>query len=118
MSKFLLVFLVLVGSPVHAAKDTWWGRFCEKYLIADDPYQYEPVLIYIHSEAKNHDEFIDKLIAKYLEVGAMLHWNRIPEHRDTTRLFLRTIGKELRREQQINPRPDIEDVLDKYQKFE
>lgn len=36
----LVLFSLLAFQPqvLHAS---WWRDFCEKYLIADDPYQYE-----------------------------------------------------------------------------
>lgn len=37
--KFAIIFFLLGGvAPAHAA---WWSNFCQRHLIADDPYQFE-----------------------------------------------------------------------------
>lgn len=117
MSKLIFVLVLLV--PVtHAAPKTWWGRFCEKYLVADDPYQFEPRMAYLRNQSATQEEFITKLIGEYRQVGASLSWRQKRDDNEVMRIYLRTIGRELRRSQVDTPRADVEDILDLYSKFE
>lgn len=36
--KMIAVLILITSMPVHAG---WWSNFCERHLIADDPYQWE-----------------------------------------------------------------------------
>lgn len=36
---------ILIALLVSTANAGWWSDFCEKHLVADDPYQYEQVSI-------------------------------------------------------------------------
>jgi hypothetical protein len=115
--KFLLIF-ALTMPHAFAAKDTWWGRFCEKYLVADDPYQYEEVVEAMRADSANNEVFVHKLVEKYREFGASLSWGAKGRQGNYYKICLRTIGRELRRELSYAPSPEIEDILDSYSKFE
>lgn len=39
MSVVFLIFNLLSANP------SWWGNFCEEYLVAEDPYQYEALTV-------------------------------------------------------------------------
>jgi hypothetical protein len=51
-----IIAALLISSPVMAS-EPWWQGFCERHLIADDPYQFEGLsndrLISLYFELKN-----------------------------------------------------------------
>ena len=38
-----LIFVMLISLVPGHARAGWFGDFCSRYLVADDPYQYETV---------------------------------------------------------------------------
>jgi hypothetical protein len=67
-------FLFLTLSLAHAG---WWADFCEKHLVAEDPYQYE----------QTSTEWLDREIAKYQIKEA---WGKLDNQEKThLRILLR-----------------------------
>jgi hypothetical protein len=64
--KQLLIAILITLAPAESARAGWWQSFCERHLIADDPYQFETVA----------SDWLDREIGR-LEIRAA--WNKITE---------------------------------------
>lgn len=89
----------------------WFKAFCERHLIAEDPYQdLEPLWELKKTDPAGH---IDRVLKAYLKLGARAYW-----HRDMERTRLKALGSELRFLNHEHPEERIEDVLTRYQHLE
>ena len=85
MRSLILLLVLSFTAPTFAhqrqkQKTGWWKNFCETYLIADDPYQYDHVAV-------------DTLLAEYRRVGAKVYWREDKDERH----YLKTLADGLRK---------------------
>lgn len=93
MRRLVLALLVFSAIPSHAG---WFQEFCERHLIADDPYQFESYSL-------------ETLAEMYQSEGATCSWRKQKTYR------LRILGQEIRRRLRSS---EIEIMLENYKQFE
>lgn len=110
--RILLIVALLGSVSANATLKEWWKGFCERNLIAEDPYDGEEEITELITSLPHH-EYVAALIDKYKRVGVYILY-----HKDASRVRLRNFGKELRRLNAEHPNHDIENVLYNYSQFE
>jgi hypothetical protein len=112
MYKYILLIFTL-SLPVVGRAGTlrhMWNSFCEKHLIADDPYQDLDGLQFTRN---NYGEraYRDALLRQYQKLGRDIFF-----HLSKSPVRLRVMGWELRRNWPDDP--EVLDMLEKYRQFE
>ncbi len=80
---FLAVFILSTGLAADANPRAWlkssWKSFCEKYLVAEDPYEnFESGIVEsILQENLDHAQYIERLINFYREMGGKRYFYAI-----------------------------------------
>lgn len=99
--KWLLAAAIAASAPAHAG---WFMDFCDRYLIMEDPYQYEEWILQV-------------LITEYRREAVKTYWRK--EKSQT----LRYMGNALRMHMAFTPmddvlREEIGDLLEGYSYLE
>lgn len=68
--RFVFYFLLLFNLvPMANAQDSFWKRFCERHLVADDPYQFESLsvdeLVWVYFSFRNQKHYSRVLISEF-----------------------------------------------------
>lgn len=110
--RLLLVVALLGSVSANAALKEWWKGFCERHLIAEDPYDGEETIREMVNTMP-HEEYVTALIDRYKRAGIYILY-----HKDASRVRLRNFGKELRSLNAEHYRADIQNVLYNYGQYE
>lgn len=117
--RTLLILSLLVVQPafghrvpnIKPRRIGWFKSFCERHLIAEDPYQdLEPLWAEYASDPVGH---VNRVMEAYRAMGRRAYWRPNEE-----RTRLKALGNELRHLNEELPDERIEEVLTKYQYLE
>jgi hypothetical protein len=105
---FLLSLFLLSGSA-HAGER--WKRFCERYLIAENPYDLWETLQPLRS-MMTREEYVSKILKRYNELGMRMAWRKGSQ---SNKQELTLLGGELRDNRDV---PGVELALIRYEGYE
>lgn len=90
MAFAVCIFLLLVGVTVSAG---WFSNWCERHLIAEDPYQYEHLtvdqLVSVYHRHKN-----EKFHSKALIIEIKIRLNNVELSYEDREILSKTIAGE------------------------